>query len=258
LINATILNQPSCNGECDAIARVKVDGGVGPYIIKWSTNQVDQLSNSNAFSQAISLCGNAYTVTVTDASNISTTYQVVVPEPEEITLQYQVLKPHSFNACDGEVVLNPQGAVGPLTVTWAGGFGHSGTGQRASNLCAGEPVSFVLTDANGCIAVGVDTVPYPEDGCLRVRPVLTPGEQDGNNDYTFIPCIETVQNTVEIFNRWGQLVFETKNYNNYSNNFKGATKTGQPLAEGVYFYILTFTNDDGIQEQRKGYINLLR
>ncbi|MBU6341278.1 MAG: gliding motility-associated C-terminal domain-containing protein [Bacteroidetes bacterium] len=257
-VNALVLNQPSCNGECDAIVRVKAIGGVGPYVVKWSTNQIDQLANTNAFSQGVNLCGATYTVTITDASNITTTYAVVVPEPAPIELEYTVNPPHSFNSCDGEIVVKPNGAVLPVSVTWSGNFGHTGTGNRATNLCAGESISFVITDANGCIATGNDTIPYPEDGCLRVRPVLTPGQQDGNNDYLFITCIEKVKNTVEIYNRWGQLVFETTNYNNNSNNWKGTTKSNQPLAEGAYFYILTFTNDDGIQEQRKGYINLLR
>jgi gliding motility-associated-like protein len=104
----------------------------------------------------------------------------------------------------------------------------------------------------------MDTVPYPSDGCLRVRPVLTPGEQDGNNDFLLITCIETVESTIEIYNRWGQLVFETTNYNNLTNNWKGTTKSGQPLAEGAYFYILNYTDEDGNQKQEKGYLNLLR
>jgi len=257
-VNALIINQPTCNGECDAIARVRVLGGVGPYIIKWSTNQVDQLANSNAFSQAINLCGETYTVTITDASNITTTYGVTVPEPEAIVLAYTKIEPTSFSSCDGEIILVAQGAVAPSAVTWSGGFGHSGTGNRASTLCAGEPVSFILVDANGCKAIGMDTVPYPPDGCIRVRPVLTPGEQDGNNDYMLITCIEKVENTIEIYNRWGQLVFETTNYNNLTNNWKGTTKSGQPLAEGAYFYILNYTDEDGNQKQEKGYLNLLR
>ena len=74
----------------------------------------------------------------------------------------------------------------------------------------------------------------------------------------FISCIETVDNSVEIYNRWGQLVFETENYDNASNNWKGLTKSGQALAEGVYYYILTYTDDDGNFRQEKGHINLLK
>jgi gliding motility-associated-like protein len=100
-----------------------------------------------------------------------------------------------------------------------------------------------------------------------VSPVITPGQQDGNNDYIQVTCIETAsKNTMEIYNRWGQLVFESDNYTNNGNdrehNWNGLTKSGAVLAEGVYYYVLTFSyvNDLGQarDETRKGAINLLR
>jgi gliding motility-associated-like protein len=118
-------------------------------------------------------------------------------------------------------------------------------------------VTFTIVDAAGCSAKDTITVPFPKSECLQVRPVITPGQQDGKNDFLFIPCIEQVKNSIEIYNRWGQLVFQTTNYDNASNNWTGLTKTGQPLAAGVYYYVLTFTDDQGNQQQLKGYVNLL-
>jgi hypothetical protein len=249
---------PRCAGDCNGVARVGVSGGVAPYVVNWSTNQVDNLSGSSMFSQATGLCGATYMVTVSDGNGITTTSLVVVPDAPEIELVFTAISPNTFNSCDGEVAVTPEGTTGNVVVTWSGGFGHSGTGQRAENLCAGEPVSFIVTDANGCIATGFDTVPYPIDGCLKVRPVITPGDEDGNNDFLLITCVESVPNTVQLFNRWGQLVFETTGYHNISNNFNGNSKFGRPLAEGVYYYILTYTNVDGFEIQEKGHFNLLR
>ena len=59
------------------------------------------------------------------------------------------------------------------------------------------------------------------------------------------------ENTVEIYNRWGVLVFETKNYNNQSNNFDGLSRgrttinQSNSLPTGTYFYILKYTSVDG-------------
>jgi len=76
------------------------------------------------------------------------------------------------------------------------------------------------------------------------------------------------ENTVEIYNRWGVLVFETKNYNNVSNVFDGTSKGRTTISQssglptGTYYYILNYTSYDGnnnIQTNRKdGFLYLTR
>ncbi|MFD2602764.1 gliding motility-associated C-terminal domain-containing protein, partial [Flavobacterium suzhouense] len=75
-------------------------------------------------------------------------------------------------------------------------------------------------------------------------------------------------NTVEIYNRWGILVFETRNYNNTTNAFEGISKgrttisQAEGLPTGTYFYILNYSSVDGngtIQTHNKsGYLFLSR
>jgi gliding motility-associated-like protein len=257
-LNQSMVSEISCNRECDGIARVTVNGGIAPYEVKWSTGQTDENVGANGFSQAVNLCAGDYKVTVTDNQGASYVFDVPVVEPAPIVISFADVTPSSFNACDGELLALAPGAVDPINYTWSGSLGHSGNGQRAEGLCSGEIVQFLLVDGNGCTGFGIDTVAYATDGCYRVRPVITPGLQDGNNDFVIITCIETVPNSIEIFNRWGQLVFETSKYDNDANVWDGRTKEGQPLAEGVYFYVLRY-NDPvlGLQTQ-KGHINLLR
>lgn len=66
---------------------------------------------------------------------------------------------------------------------------------------------------------------------------------DGNNDYWRIDGIEAApynENTVRIFDRYNNLVFETKNYQNTEGNYwKGESNHGLvkgSLPEGTYFY----------------------
>jgi hypothetical protein len=256
-----------CNGDCDGTAKITVGGGVGPYSVRWSTGQFDPLVTANGFSQAVNLCGGDYQVTVTDENDVQQSFTVTVPEPAPITAEFAATAPRNFNACDGDLLIDLTGAAFPVTYVWSGNFGHTGNTERAEELCSGEFVEFFVTDANGCIAYFSDSIPYPEDGCFRVSPVITPGEQDGKNDYVVITCIETsFENTMEIYNRWGQLVFETEGYTNNDSdperNWNGLTSSGAVLAEGVYYYVLTFKylDDQGIPREgtRKGAINLLR
>ena len=256
----------TCHGACNGAARVFASGGVGPYTVTWSTGQSEPVVGGNDYSEAVNLCGGTYTVTITDNNGATTVEDVIVDEPAAITVQFSdPIVPNTFNSCDGQLFANVSGAVGEVSIVWSGSLGHNGTGPRSEGLCANEVVQYVITDANNCAAVVTDTVPYPNDGCLRVRPVLTPVDQDGNNDYVHITCIETVRHRVEIFNRWGQLVFQTENYQNNDDVNPGSTttwyglnKNGQPFAEGVYYYILTYIDVDGNEKQLKGHINLLK
>ncbi len=73
--------------------------------------------------------------------------------------------------------------------------------------------------------------------CLRapVPQIITPN-QDGTNDNWIIPDIDYFEgNDVKIFNRWGNLVFESQNYN---NDWDGKNLNGKDLPDGTYFYIL--------------------
>ncbi|WJS94139.1 gliding motility-associated C-terminal domain-containing protein [Flavobacterium johnsoniae] len=74
------------------------------------------------------------------------------------------------------------------------------------------------------------------------------------------------ENTVEIYNRWGILVFETKNYNNTTNAFDGISrgrttvKQSDGLPTGTYFYIINYKSLDGnnnLQDNKlSGYLYL--
>ncbi|MDQ1166649.1 gliding motility-associated C-terminal domain-containing protein [Flavobacterium sp. SORGH_AS_0622] len=93
---------------------------------------------------------------------------------------------------------------------------------------------------------------------------------DGTNDIFKIDNIEDLtcypENTVEIYNRWGILVFETKNYNNTTNAFDGnsrgrtTVKQSDGLPTGTYFYIINYKSVDGnntIQDNKlDGYLYL--
>ncbi|HRK53538.1 MAG TPA: IPT/TIG domain-containing protein [Cyclobacteriaceae bacterium] len=69
---------------------------------------------------------------------------------------------------------------------------------------------------------------------------------DPFNEKWIIQNIESMpgtrDNKVSIYNRWGDLVFETKNYDNKDRVFKGINKSGDEVSSGVYFYKIEFAN----------------
>ncbi len=106
-------------------------------------------------------------------------------------------------------------------------------------------------------------------GDVLARNAFSPNG-DGMNDTFKIDNIDDVtcypENTVEIYNRWGILVFDTKNYNNTSNAFDGTSrgrttiKQSDGLPTGTYYYIINYKSLDGsnnLQDNKlSGYLYL--
>ena len=106
------------------------------------------------------------------------------------------------------------------------------------------------------------TLPGEEE--ILVIQILTPNG-DGNFDTLFIENIGNYpNNTVKIFNRWGVLVFQTRAYDNDSNNFDGTSQgrvtvdQDSKLPTGTYFYIIDFEDQTGQMKQLSGYIYINR
>ncbi|WP_435261469.1 PKD-like domain-containing protein [Tenacibaculum sp. nBUS_03] len=100
-------------------------------------------------------------------------------------------------------------------------------------------------------AVGVDD-------CVIVYNEFTPNN-DGSNDTLIIDCIENYpNNTLEIFNRWGNLVYSKKQYKNTwdgTSNGRANIQVEDKLPSGTYFYVLDLGNGNKV---KKGWIYINR
>lgn len=104
-------------------------------------------------------------------------------------------------------------------------------------------------------AITFGTVPLPTDTFAVDNPTLgnyfLSPNGDGINDFLIIDDMEeSPNNSLRIFNRYGQKVFEKINY---TNEFRGVANTGSMvpnqtagLPEGVYFYLVTL-DDLGLE-----------
>ena len=133
---------------------------------------------------------------------------------------------------------------------------NSGTGIVADSE---DPQSIIESLSVGenelTLYVTNGTCPEVEDDLvikvseLWVPEVVTPNG-DGKNDTFTILGIENGANNVQILNRWGQVVFETENY---ENDWDGYSNTGTMLEDETYFYVITVDNFTF-----KGYVVLKR
>jgi gliding motility-associated-like protein len=92
---------------------------------------------------------------------------------------------------------------------------------------------------------------------LRVPEIITPNE-DGDNDVLKIDGIEYFpDNTLQIYNRYGHIVYQKKEYDNtwggYSN--KGSFLGNRPLPAGTYYYTLIYNEG---RNRQAGFIYIFR
>ncbi|WP_317169099.1 gliding motility-associated C-terminal domain-containing protein [Flavivirga algicola] len=86
---------------------------------------------------------------------------------------------------------------------------------------------------------------------------------DGINDFWEIRGIEnSPQNTVDIYNRWGDLVFSISNYNNTSNVFRGEANNlnnmgANTLPNGTYFFDIKISGTHNLKKL-KGFLVIKR
>jgi len=77
---------------------------------------------------------------------------------------------------------------------------------------------------------------------------------DGLNDTWIINDIENFpNNSVHIYNRWGNQIIGINNYNNTNNAWNGQSSSGSVLPNGTYFYVIELNNGAGV---KKGWVEL--
>jgi len=86
-----------------------------------------------------------------------------------------------------------------------------------------------------------DGAPNENLDAISVINAITPETQDGKHDFLKIQNIEQYPNNkVNIYNRWGDLVYEISGYNNDDVIFTGISNVnnGVKLDNGTYFYAI--------------------
>ena len=245
----------SCDGLEDGSIEVAGFGGVPEYVYQWSNPNIGSLNN-------FLLAGN-YGLTVTDGNGciIERAYSITEPTPIEVSI---IAEPATeagtgFSDCsgsNGSVTAVVSGGNGEYNYNWLNIEVIDLNQDVVTGLCPG-PYYLQVTDSNGCESLSGTVVGEVEDRrfpCLEQRIVITP-DGNGSNDEFIIFCIgDLPDNHLQIFNRWGQLVYET---DNYDNTWEGTSFNGEPLPEGPYYFILEYQSPDGLI-QTKGSLTIVR
>lgn len=139
------------------------------------------------------------------------------------------------------------------SVPAAGGLSATNILNPTASPAATTTYTLRVTSPQGCFAtddVTITVIPY----CIKVMEAFTPNG-DGINEKWLVTngnCLSKA--TAEVFNRYGAKVFES---NDYKNTWDG-TYAGKPLADGTYYYVISFKLLNGKTQLLKGSLTILR
>lgn len=148
-----------------------------------------------------------------------------------------------------------------ISYLWS--FGDGSTSTDASTLHNYAPptvntpfkVSYSVTDSFGCTNTKQKVINVYSTCYLAVPTAFTPNH-DGKNDFLHpLNAIKADQLEFRIYNRWGQLIFET---HNWKQGWDG-TVNGKEQPSGIYIWFLHFKDrDSGLIRESKGTTLLIR
>lgn len=193
---------------------------------------------------------NTYVFSVTDNFGCTYSDSIVVSASGPLA-QYQVVPPSPQGV--GVVAQFTDTSVpnGTTITGWSWDFGDgSPVGHEQNPSMVFEepgtyPVTLTITSADGCTStVTYEYVVIPSD--VVIPNVFSPDGDEYNEDLEFVNAQFFNNNHLRVYNRWGQMIYESANYKN--------TWRPRDVPEGTYYYV--FAMADG--RKWTGHVTLLR
>ncbi|HEX8514793.1 MAG TPA: gliding motility-associated C-terminal domain-containing protein [Bacteroidia bacterium] len=156
-----------------------------------------------------------------------------------------------IGANNGSIALTPLNTNDTLTYTWTPAV--AGDTNVAAHLAPGTyqySVTDGITTINGTVTITEDQVDC-RGTTLSFYTGITPNGDGNNDNWQIDSIINFPENIVSIYNRWGDLVWVGKNYDNVNVVWEGKNRAGKDLPDATYFYLVEVN-----KEKYKGWVEL--
>lgn len=193
-----------------------------------------------------------------DSIIITTVDAIIAPTSDFV---YSPIEPNSYN---NQIDLSNQSFGGVLfewTITTSDGTLYTSADVNTSwtipdNFDGDISICLEATDFDGCTSSTCETVAFEPIISVYIPNTFTP-DGDGKNDefYPVINGLDPLEYEFMIFNRWGQVI--------YNSTFYGETWNGtyqsQPVQQDAYVYKLRFkAGGSNRYREYKGHVNVIR
>ncbi|HEY0608299.1 MAG TPA: T9SS type B sorting domain-containing protein, partial [Chitinophaga sp.] len=241
----------SCYGEESGQLQFSASGGTNDYLYTITSTATGAINNNTG--TFTGLPAGAYTVTVTDATQCSSTMEAVILAPPQLNV---ALVSKTDLECDAQ----PKGRI---TLTASGGkppywfaIGDGGW-QRDSTFTGLGPgkYSIVVRDENNCLTEVLRTEIFVVESCDIIFPSAFTPNGDGLNDLFRPKFYRYVTNyRLSVYNRWGAIIFQVNDPSiGWDGRFKGVLSD-----TGTFLWIATFVNRHGQPQTLKGTVTLVK
>lgn len=230
-------NEMVCEGETVTLATDLTGSHT------WSDN-----STSNTLD--VTTAG-TYWVDVDDGTGCIASDTVEVEFSEDIILDITPIAESCIDAEDGTVEVEVIQGTEPFTYSWLNGS------NEETPIFAPGIYTVTVTNDYGCSYSDTVDIEAATEECtdpsIYIPNIFSPNG-DGVNDVFEVYGTDITQLSVQIFDRWGKLVF-------YSTDVEAAwdgTKNGKPMNTAVFAYLIRVTFAGNYQEEYKGNVTLVR
>ncbi|MEL7222094.1 MAG: gliding motility-associated C-terminal domain-containing protein, partial [Bacteroidota bacterium] len=247
-ITAISIDDTSC-GENNGSITISTEGGLG--MISYSVDGI----NFQASSTFDNLVPDEYRVFVIDENTCSDTTEVTVAGSSELLLLSLESSPSDCGENNGSIAIELQADLTDLQII-VNNKSYPSI-DDINDLNCGE-YTLMISDQFGCSIAATASIAQNE--CPIYIPNVFSPNDDGINDGFKIyphPAFKGLFLNFKVFNRWGGLVYEIKDFNPQDLNWNGMFK-GQASEAGVYTYFLEFTTENGGDNLLKGDFTLVK
>jgi len=183
---------------------------------------------------------------------------VLIPSFSPLTADFSVNPNDECIPFDANPVEFIDLSVNAVAGMWDFGNGDSLTYDGSSPQSVYESaglydISLIVENEGGCLDTAVQSICVLDPSLIFIPDIFSPNN-DGNNDILYVRGAGILDLELNIYNRWGNLVFKSTDLDNGWDGDANGSKS----PTGVYFYQLRVRTEDGVEQDQTGNVTLIR
>lgn len=236
----------------DGVGTISIDAQNGTGLFSYIIN--DSLVQQDPFFDNLS--AGQYTIIVSDEAGCVLLDTLVIEPTPPINLLGLSINQTVCQELNGAISISASGGEGNLNFEVNG---QNSSSPVFTQLGPGVYEISVLDEA-GCLVRSEAVIDVPR--CPVYVPNVFSPNGDSNNDFFSLGTVDGYEVGIIcyfIYDRWGELVYESKNFDiRSSGNWWGGRFNGQNAETGVYTFLVEVLHENGDLERLTGDVTLIR
>ena len=252
-ISGATLTQANCGDTTGAVMGIVITSGAAPLTYQWQNAAGTNVGGGTL--NLTSVGPGVYSLIVTDANGC-----ISNAGPFTITSTSGVTAAFTANPVTGQTPLNvtfTNTSTGAISYLWQFGTGDTSTtvSPNYTYIPLGDfTACLIATTASGCADTACSIIDVYINSVFIIPNVFTPNGDEVNDIFT-VTAIGLKSLDAEIYNRWGQKIYE---WHTTNGGWDGRTESGVLAPDGTYYYIIKATGIDKKEYLEKGPFTLIR